>query len=52
EADKGGAVVVWGRKDYYDEAYNYLNDQQVYEVAESDPLDRVNSLIEETLDPL
>ncbi|CAB3999233.1 Hypothetical predicted protein [Paramuricea clavata] len=28
EADKGGAVVVWGRKDYYDEAYNHLNDQQ------------------------
>jgi hypothetical protein len=30
---------VWGRKDYYDEAYNHLNDQQVYEVTESDPLD-------------
>ena len=50
EADKGGAVVVWGRKDYYDEAYNHLNDRQVYEVTESDPLDTVNSLVEKTLD--
>ena len=30
----------------------HLNDQQVYEVTESDPLGTVNSLVEKTLDPL
>ena len=52
EADKGGAVVVWGRKDYCKEAYKHLNDQQVYEVTESDPLNEVNVLVEKALDPL
>ena len=52
EADKGGAVVVWERKDYCKEAYNHLNDQQVYEVTESDPLKEVNVLVEKALDPL
>ena len=50
EADKGGAVVVWKRKDYCKEAY--LNDQQVYEVTESDPLNEVNVLVEKALDHL
>ena len=45
EAGKGGAVVVWGRKDYYNEAYNHLNDQQVPEVIESHPLEEVNALV-------
>ena len=26
------SVVVWARKEYYDEAYNHLNDQQLYEI--------------------
>ena len=52
EADKGGAVVAWGRKDYCKEAYNHLNDQQVYAVTESDPLNEVNVFVEKALDPL
>ena len=35
EADKGGAIVVWGRKDYCNEAYRQLNDKEVYEPVEA-----------------
>ena len=36
EADRGGAVVVWGREDYCKEAYGQLNDGEVYEHLSSD----------------
>ena len=35
EADKGGAIVVWGREDYCNEAYRQLNDKEVYEPVEA-----------------
>ena len=41
EADEGGAVVVWSRNDYCKEAYRQLHDDQVYELVETDPLEKV-----------
>ena len=43
EADKGGAVVVWGRSDYCEEAFRQLCDNQVYELI--DPLEKVKITI-------
>ena len=44
EVDKGGAVVVWSRNDYCEEAYRQLHDDQVYELVETDPLEKVKNL--------
>ena len=44
EADKGGAVVVWSRNDYCKEAYRQLHDDQVYELVETDPLEKVKKI--------
>ena len=45
EADKGGAVVVWGRSDYCEEAYRQLHDDQVYELIDTDPLEKIKITI-------
>ena len=34
-ADKGGAVVLWGRDSYIKEADRQLSDKQFYEPADS-----------------
>ena len=52
EADKGGAVVVWGRNDYCEEAYRQLRDNQVYELMDTDPLEKVKITIAKELEPL
>ena len=52
EADKGGAVVVWGRSDYCEEAYRQLGDNQVYELIDTDPLEKVKIIIAKELEPL
>ena len=52
EADKGGAVVVWGRSDYCEEAYRQLRDNQVYELMDTDPLEKVKITIAKELEPL
>ena len=52
EADKGSAVVVWGREEYCKEAYDQLRDSDVYERILNDPLDRVSSLVAQSLNLL
>ena len=52
EADKGGAVVVWSRNDYCKEAYRQLHDDQVYELVETDPLEKVKKSISKKLELL
>ena len=52
ETDKGGVVVVWGRSDYCEEAYRQLRDNQVYELIDTDPLEKVKITIAKELEPL
>ena len=52
EADKGGAVVVWSRNDYCKEAYRQLHGDQVYELVETDPLEKVKKSISKKLELL
>ena len=52
EADKGGAVVVWGRSDSCEEAYRQLHDNQVYELIHTDPPEKVKITIAKELEPL
>ena len=52
EADKGSAVVVWGRKDYCREAYNHLDHAVVYEKPQRDSLSQVSDQVKEVLQPL
>ena len=35
EEDKDGAIAVWDREDYCNEAYRQLNDKEVYEPVEA-----------------
>ena len=37
-ADKGNAIVVWDKEDYLHECENQLNDKNIYEKIENDPL--------------
>ena len=48
-ADKGSAVVVWGREDYCREASEQLTDELVYDRVNDNPLGRVTTLIDEKL---
>ena len=38
-ADKGGAVVIWGREQYIQEAHNQLLNSEYYTPLSSNPLD-------------
>jgi len=51
-ADKGSAIVVWGRKDYVKEADKQLSDEAVYEKCASNPLTNVNNEIKEVLNDM
>ena len=48
-ADKGSAVVVWGRQDYCKEVYRQLGEEQVYEIVEENPLGDLIKLVENKL---
>ena len=52
EADKGSAVVVWGREEYCKEASDQLGDSEVHEVVDNYPINEVSSLISRELDIL
>ena len=55
EADKGGAIVIWGREDYCNEANRQLADKEVYEPVEADVskvLENVSELVVAELDTL
>ena len=52
EAEKGEAVVVWGRSDYCEEAYRQFHDDQVYELIDTDPLEKVKITIAKEFEPL
>ena len=55
ETDKGGAIVVWGREDYCNEAYRQLSDKEVCEPVEaavSEVLENVLELVVAELDTL
>ena len=52
EADKGSAVVIWGREDYCKEVFDQLRDSDVYERILNDLLDQVSSLVAQSLDLL
>ena len=45
-ADKGSAVVVWGRKEYCEEAYRQLAEREVYERIEGDPTRNLSKSID------
>ena len=38
KADKGSAVVVWGREDYCEEVYRQLDNNSVYDELDSSPI--------------
>ena len=48
-ADKGSAVVVWDKEDYLRECENQLNDKNIYEKIENDPLPSTNNKIKTEL---
>ena len=48
-ADKGSAVVVGGRQDYCKEVYRQLEEEQVYEIFEENPLGDLTKLVENKL---
>ena len=52
EADEGSAVVVWDREDYISEAYRQLDDRQVYEEVDVDPLVDLGKTINSGLNEL
>lgn len=52
EADKGSAVVVWGKSDYCKEAYRQLLDKDVYEEVENFSFEEVNCSINKLLNSL
>ena len=45
-ADKGSAVVVWGKKDYCEEACRQLGDTTVYELVKENPVENVLKIID------
>ena len=48
-ADKGGAVVLLDREKYEKEGYRQLSDDRFYKKLKSDPTNKNNTLIENTL---
>lgn len=40
-ADKRGAMVMWGKRQYIDEALRQLNDAQYYVPLSSNPTDSI-----------
>lgn len=40
-ADKGGASVVWGKKEYMAEALRQINDTQYYVPLSTNPIDLI-----------
>ena len=49
-ADKGSRVVIWDKQDYLTECENQLNEVNVYEKVERDPVTATNKIIHEVLD--
>ena len=43
QADKGPAVVLWGRENYCVEAYRQLDNSSVYQELESSPLSQLKA---------
>ena len=41
-ADKGSAVVIWGLKEYREEAYDQLGESVVYEEVDNNPVKDLN----------
>ena len=48
-ADKGGAVVVWGRDQYIQEAHNQLHNAEYYTPLLSNPLDHMTQELTDIL---
>ena len=48
-ADKGGAVVVWGKEQYISEALRQLENNQYYSVPPANPLNKMKRELEELL---
>ena len=48
-ADKGSAVVVWGKKEYCEEACRQLGDTAVYELVKENPVEKVLKIIDKEL---
>ena len=51
-ADKGGAVVVWSRPLYIQEAQKQLSDQRFYEKLGSDPLQECQQKVKSTVNEM
>jgi len=49
-ADKGGAVVVWGRDQYITEAMRQLDNREYYQPLPSNPIEQIKSELEEMLE--
>ena len=51
-ADKGGAVVIWGIEDYLKEAYKQLGDSKFYKKFDHDPTDNHKATVIRVLQEL
>ena len=51
-ADKGGAVVVWARPLYIQEAQKHLSDRRFYDKLSADPLQTYQRKVKSTVNDM